>query len=78
LEPVRGRLFNLENWVNQDLMRGFDQSKSQFFGLDIGLFAAGEAEPSAKTLGDKQAPKAAQAVPNDARQKRSAAATRVR
>src|SRR5262245_19763040 len=62
LEPVRARLFNLENRVNQDLMRGFDQPKSQFLGLDIGLFAAGEAEPSPKRVGQKQAPKAAQAV----------------
>ena len=62
LSPVRARLFNLENRVNQDLMQGFDQPKSQFFGLDIGLFAASEAEQSAKTMGQKQAPKAAQAV----------------
>jgi alginate export protein len=62
LSPVRARLFNLENRVNQDLMQGFDQPKSQFFGLDIGLFAASEAEPSPKIMGQKQAPKAAQAV----------------
>ena len=62
LSPVRARLFNLENRVNQDLMQGFDQPKSQFFGLDMGLFAPTEAEPSPKTVGQKQAPKAAQAV----------------
>jgi len=62
LEPVRARLFNLENRVNQDLMQGFDQSKSQFLGLDIGLFGAGEAEPSPTKPGEKQPPRAAQAV----------------
>src|SRR5215469_9162850 len=62
LEPIRARFFNLENRVNQDLMRGFDQPKSQFFGLDIGLFGTGEAEPSPAKAGEKQAPKAAQAV----------------
>src|SRR5215469_6693793 len=61
LSPVRARLFNLENRVNQDLMQGFDQPKSQFFGLDMGLFAPTEAEPP-KKMGQKQAPKAAQAV----------------
>jgi Alginate export len=62
LSPVRARLFNLENRVNQDLMQGFDQPKSQFVGLDIGLFEAGEAEPTPKRVGEKQAPKAALAV----------------
>ncbi len=62
LSPVRARLFNLENRVNQDLMQGFDQPKSQFFGLDIGLFETGEAEPSPARAGEKQAPKAALAV----------------
>src|SRR5215472_13556850 len=62
LSPVRARLFNLENRVNQDLMRGFDQPKSQFFGLDVGLFEAGEVEPSPKRTGEKQAPQAALAV----------------
>src|SRR5215472_16522617 len=62
LSPVRARLFNLENRVNQDLMRGFDQPKSQFFGLDVGLFEASEAEPSPKRTGEKQAPRAALAV----------------
>jgi hypothetical protein len=62
LEPVRARVFNLENRVNQDLMRGFDEPKSQFFGLDIGLFGTSEAEPSPPTAVQKQAPKAAQAV----------------
>src|SRR5438477_1258375 len=38
LSPVRARLFNLSNRVDQDLMRGFDQPKSRFFGLDIALF----------------------------------------
>src|SRR5215470_3678138 len=56
LSPVRARLFNLENRVNQDLMQGFDQPKSQFFGLDMGLFAPTEAEPP-KKMGQKQAPK---------------------
>src|SRR5215469_5234450 len=62
LEPVRARLFNLENRVNQNLMQGFDQPKSQFLGLDIGLFGAGEAEPSPTKPGAKQPPRAAQAV----------------
>jgi hypothetical protein len=60
--PVRARLFNLENRVNQDLMRGFDQPKTDFFGLDIALFEASGAEPGPKAAGEKQAPKAAQAV----------------
>jgi len=51
LEPVRARLFNLENRVNQDLMRGFDQPKSQFLGLDIGLFGTSEPEPSLTKAG---------------------------
>src|SRR5262249_494573 len=62
LSPVRAQLFNLENRVNQDLMRGFDQPKSQFFGLDVGLFEAGKVEPSPKRTGEKQAPQAALAV----------------
>src|SRR5690348_14337126 len=62
LEPVRARVFNLENRVDQDLMRGFDQPKSQFLGLDIGLFGTSEAEPTPTKAGGKQAPKAAQAV----------------
>ena len=62
LEPVRARVFNLENRVNQDLMQGFDQPKSQFFGLDVGLFGTTEAEPSPPKAGEKPAPKAAQAV----------------
>jgi hypothetical protein len=62
LEPVRARLFNLENRVNQNLMQGFDQPKSQFLGLDLGLFGAGEAEPSPTKPGEKQPPTAAQAV----------------
>ena len=62
LSPVRARLFNLENRVNQDLMRGFDQPKSQFFGLDLALFEASVAEPSTPKAGEKQAPKAALAV----------------
>jgi hypothetical protein len=60
--PVRARLFNLENRVDQDLMQGFDQPKTQFFGLDLALFEAGEAEPRPKASGEKQAPTAAQAV----------------
>jgi len=62
LSPLRARLFNLENRVNQDLMQGFDQPKSQFFGLDVGLFAATEPEPSPTKAGEKQAPTAAQAI----------------
>src|SRR5438067_37283 len=62
LSPVRARLFNLENRVNQDLMQGFDQPKSQFFGLDIAFFEASEAEPGPNRPGEKQAPKAALAV----------------
>jgi hypothetical protein len=62
LLPVRARLFNLENRVNQDLMQGFDQPKSQFFGLDVALFEASEPEPSPKRAGEKQAPTAALAV----------------
>jgi hypothetical protein len=62
LSPVRTRLFNLSNRVDQDLMRGFDQPKTQFFGLDIAWFKAGEAEPSPRVPGEKQAPTAAQAV----------------
>src|SRR5438552_2787973 len=62
LSPVRARLFNLSNRVDQDLMRGFDQPKSRFFGLDIALFESGEPEPRPKAAGEKQAPTAAQAV----------------
>jgi hypothetical protein len=62
LSPVRARLFNLENRVDQDLMQGFDQPKTKFFGLDIALFEASEAEPSPKAAGEKEARKAAQAV----------------
>jgi hypothetical protein len=62
LSPVRARLFNLSNRVDQDLMRGFDQPKSRFFGLDISLFEPGEPEPRPKAAGEKQAPTAAQAV----------------
>src|SRR5215813_3009749 len=69
LEPVRARLFNLENRVNQNLMQGFDQPKSQFLGLDIGLFGASEAEPGPMKAGEKQAPKAAQAVHTTREQK---------
>ncbi len=58
LSPVRARLFNLENRVNQDLMQGFDQPKSRLFGLDVALFEASEAEPSPPTAGEKQAQKA--------------------
>ena len=60
--PVRAKLFNLENRVDQDLMEGFDQPKTQFFGLDIALFEAAEEEPRPKAAGEKQAPTAAQAV----------------
>jgi hypothetical protein len=60
--PLRARLFNLENRVDQDLMQGFDQPKTKFFGLDIAVFEAGEAEPRPKTPGEKQAPTAARAV----------------
>ena len=59
---MRARLFHLENRVDQDLMQGFDQPKTDFFGLDIALFEASEQEPSPKAAGEKQAPKAAQAV----------------
>ena len=62
LSPVRARLFNLENRVNQDLMQGFDQPKSQFFGLDVALFETSGAEPSPPTAGEKQAQKAALAM----------------
>jgi hypothetical protein len=62
LAPVRARLFNLQNRVNQDLMRGFDQPKSQFFGLDVAFFESSEAEPPPRRPGEKQAPRAAQAV----------------
>jgi Alginate export len=62
LSPVRAKLFHLENRVNQDLMQGFDQPKTDFFGLDIALFEPSEAEPSPKAAGEKQARKAAQAV----------------
>jgi hypothetical protein len=60
--PVRARLFNLENRVDQDLMQGFDQPKTQFFGLDIALFEPSDAEPRPIAAGEKQAPTAAQAV----------------
>ena len=59
---MRAKLFNLENRVDQDLMEGFDQPKTQFFGLDLALFEAGEEEPRPKAAGEKQAPTAAQAV----------------
>jgi hypothetical protein len=62
LSPVRAKLFHLENRVDQDLMQGFDQPKTDFFGLDIALFEPSEAEPSPKASGEKQARKAAQAV----------------
>jgi hypothetical protein len=62
LSPVRAKLFHLENRVDQDLMRGFDQPKTDFFGLDIALFEASEEEPSPKATGEKQARTAAQAV----------------
>jgi Alginate export len=62
LSPVRAKVFNLENRVDQDLMQGFDQPKTQFFGLDVALFESGEAEPRPKAPGEKQAPTAAQAV----------------
>jgi hypothetical protein len=59
---MRARLFHLENRVDQDLMRGFDQPKTNFVGLDIALFEASEEPPSSKAPGEKQAPKASQAV----------------
>jgi hypothetical protein len=62
LSPVRAKLFHLENRVDQNLMQGFDQPKTDFFGLDIALFEASEEEPSPKAAGEKQARKAAQAV----------------
>jgi hypothetical protein len=62
LSPVRAKLFNLSNRVDQDLMQGFDQPKSRFFGLDISLFESGEPEPRLRAAGEKQAPTAAQAV----------------
>ena len=62
LSPVRAKLFHLENRVDQDLMRGFDQPKTDFFGLDIALFEASEEEPAPKASGEKQARTAAQAV----------------
>src|SRR5215469_549077 len=62
LSAVRAKLFNLENRVDQNLMESFDQPKTQFFGLDIALFEAGEEEPRPKAAGEKQAPTAAQAV----------------
>ena len=60
--PVRAKLFHLENRVDQDLMQGFDQPKTKFFGLDLALYEASEEEPGLKTPGEKQAPTAAQAV----------------
>jgi len=62
LSPVRAKLFHLENRVDQDLMLGFDQPKTKFFGLDLALYEASEEEPGLKTPGEKQAPTAAQAV----------------
>jgi hypothetical protein len=62
LSPVRAKLFNLSNRVDQDLMQGFDQPKSRFFGLDIALFESGEPEARPRAAGEKQAPTAAQAV----------------
>jgi len=62
LSPVRAKLFNLSNRVDQDLMQGFDQPKSRFFGLDIAVFESGEPEPRPRAAGEKQAPTAAQAV----------------
>ena len=62
LSPVRAKLFHLENRVDQDLMQGFDQPKTDFFGLDIALFEASEEEPAPKATGEKQARTAAQAV----------------
>jgi hypothetical protein len=48
---VRAKLFHLENRVDQDLMQGFDQPKTDFFGLDIALFEASEEEPAPKATG---------------------------
>jgi Alginate export len=62
LSPVRAKLFHLENRVDQDLMQGFDQPKTDFFGLDIALFEVSEEEPAPKGSGEKQARTAAQAV----------------
>jgi len=62
LSPVRAKLFHRENRVDQDLMLGFDQPKTKFFGLDLALYEASEEEPGLKTPGEKQAPTAAQAV----------------
>jgi hypothetical protein len=62
LSPVRAKLFHLENRVDQDLMLGFDQPKTKFFGLDLALYEASEEEPGLKTAGEKQAPTAALAV----------------
>ena len=56
---MRAKLFHLENRVDQDLMLGFDQPKTDFFGLDIALFEASEAEASPKATGEKQARNAA-------------------
>jgi hypothetical protein len=60
--PVRARLFNLENRVDQNLLQGFDQPKTQLFGLDVALFEAGETEAKPKAAGEKQAPTAALAI----------------
>jgi hypothetical protein len=62
LAPLRARLFQLENRVDQKLMQGFDQPKTDFFGLDIALFEPTEEEPTLKPPGQKQAPTAARAV----------------
>jgi hypothetical protein len=60
--PVRVQLFNLATRTDQDLMRGFDQPKTEFAGFDLALFKPGETAPSRKAAGEKQAPQAAKAT----------------
>ncbi len=59
-EPVRVKLFNLETRTDQDLLRGFDQPKTQFAGFDLTLFKPGESALSRKVAGEKEATQAAQ------------------
>jgi hypothetical protein len=56
--PVRVQLFNLETRTDQDLLRGFDQPKTQFAGFDLALFKPSETPPNQKAAGEKEAKQA--------------------
>jgi hypothetical protein len=60
--PVRAQLFNLETRTNQDLMRGSDQPKTKFAGIDLALFKPGESAASRLIPGEREATANARAV----------------